>query len=133
MTQGNVALVRSAYQAFNDRDSEALKGLVTPDFQLDASTATDGAQHHGPDAFEEIFQAIRERWADFRLDPLELYESGDRVLVLGTLLARAHDRKPFASVAGQVWTVRDGKLTAMRAFLSSEEAIRDAGLTRLLT
>lgn len=133
MTQGNVAIVRRAYQAFNDWDSEALKSLVTPDFQLDASTATDGARHDGPEAFEEIFGSIRERWADFRVDPLEFYESGNRVLVLGTLVARAHNRTPFASVAGQVWTVHDGKLTAMRAFLSSEEAIRDAGLTSLLT
>ena len=39
----------------------------------------------------------------------------------------------LASVAGQVWTVREGKLASMQAFLSSEEAIRAAGLTRLLT
>jgi ketosteroid isomerase-like protein len=128
-----VALVRSAYRAFNDWDAETLKSLATTDFVLDASSATDGQRHHGPDAFEEVFRAIRERWVDFRLDPLEFYEAGERVLVLGTLLARAHDRKPFASVAGQVWTVRDGKLASVQAFLSSEEAIRAAGLTRLLT
>jgi hypothetical protein len=61
---------------------------------------------------------MRERWADFRLDPLEFYEAGDRVLVLGTLIARAHNRKPFASVARQVSTLRDGKLASMQAFLS---------------
>lgn len=128
-----MALVRSAYQAFNEWDSETLKSLATTDFVLDASSATDGQRHEGQDAFEEIFGAIRERWADFRLDPLEFYEAGERVLVLGTLVARAHDRKPFASVAGQVWTLRKGKLAGLQAFLSSEEAIRAAGLTRLLT
>jgi ketosteroid isomerase-like protein len=133
LTQGNVALVRSAYQAFNDRDVETLKSLATPDFVLEASEATDGEQHHGPGAFAEIFGAIRERWEDFRLDPLEFYEAGDRVLVLGTMVGRGHDRKSFASVAGQVWTVRDGKLASMQGFLSSEDAIRAAGLTRLLT
>jgi ketosteroid isomerase-like protein len=133
LTQGNLALVRSAYQAFNEWDAETLKSLTTTDFVLDASPATDGRRHEGPDAFDELFQAIRERWADFRLDPLEFYEAGERVLVLGTLLARAHDRKSYASVAGQVWTLRDGKVAAIQAFLSSEEAIREAGLTRLLT
>jgi ketosteroid isomerase-like protein len=128
-----VALVRSAYRAFNGWDAETLSGLVTTDFVLDASTATDGRRHEGPEAFAEIFESIRERWADFRLDPLEFYEAGERVLVLGTLVARGHDRQPFASVAGQVWTLRDGKVSAMQAFLSSEEAIRAAGLTRLLT
>lgn len=133
MTQGNVALVRSAYRAFSEWDAETLRSLATADFVLDASSATDGQRHQGPEAFEEVFQAIREHWADFRLDPLEFYEAGERVLVLGTLVARAHDRKPFASVSGQVWTLRDGKVAAMQAFLSSEEAIRAAGLTRLLT
>jgi ketosteroid isomerase-like protein len=133
LTQGNIALVRSAYQAFNDQDAEALKSLAAADFVLEASPATDGVQHHGPEAFEEIFEAIRDRWADFRLDPLEFYEAGDRVLVLGTLVARGHSRKPFASVAGQVWTVKDGKLASMQAFLSSEEAMQAAGLTRLIT
>ena len=128
-----MALVRSAYRAFNEWDAETLKGLATTDFVLEASSATDGQRHEGPKAFEEIFQSIRERWADFRLDPLEFYEAGERVLVLGTLVARAHDRSPFASVAGQVWTLREGKVAAMQAFLSSEEAIRAAGLTRLLT
>jgi ketosteroid isomerase-like protein len=133
LTHGNVALVRSAYQAFNDQDVEALKSLAAPDFLLDASSATDGGRHRGLDAFDEIFEAIRERWADFRLDPLEFYEAGDRVLVLGTLVARGHSRTPFASVAGQVWTVKDGKLASMQAFLSSEEAMQAAGLTRLIT
>jgi ketosteroid isomerase-like protein len=133
LTQGNVALVRSAYRAFSECDAKTLRDLVTTDFVLDASPATDGRRHEGPEAVEEIFQSIRERWADFRLDPLEFYEAGECVLVLGTLVARDHDRKPFASVAGQVWTLRDGKLAGLQAFLSSEEAIRAAGLTRLLT
>jgi ketosteroid isomerase-like protein len=128
-----VALVRSAYRAFNEWDAEVLKNLATTDFVLEASSATDGRRHQGPEAFDEIFETIRERWADFRLDPLEFYEAGERVLVLGTLVARAHDRKPFASVAGQVWTLHDGKISGMQAFLSSEEAIRAAGLTRLLS
>jgi ketosteroid isomerase-like protein len=133
LTQGNVALVRTAYRAFNEWDVETLNNLATTDFVLEASSATDGQRHQGPGAFDEIFEAIRERWADFRLDPLEFYEAGERVLVLGTLVARDHDRNPFASVAGQVWTLREGKLAALEAFLSSEEAIRAAGLSQLLT
>ena len=48
-------------------------------------------------------------------------------------MGKSRDDKPLASVAGQVWTLRRGKLASMKAFLSSEEAIREAGLTRLLT
>jgi ketosteroid isomerase-like protein len=48
-------------------------------------------------------------------------------------LRRETDKDGFASTAGQVWTVRDGKLASMEAFLDSESAIRAAGLTNLLT
>jgi len=132
LTHGNLAVVRRAYEAFNAGDAETLKSLASDDFVLKASAATDGAEHHGPSAFDEILSTIDERWQDFRLEPLEFYEAGDRVLVLGTLVGKSHAQEGLASVSGQVWTVRDGKLTSMKAFLSSEEAIREAGLTRLL-
>jgi ketosteroid isomerase-like protein len=124
--------VRRAYEAFRKRDVETLMSLTSPDFVLQASAATDGREHHGPKAMAEILEVIGKRWDEFRLEPLEFYETDDRVLVLGTLVGKA-DNEGLASVAGQLWTLRDGKVASMRAFLSSEEAIRAAGLTRLFT
>jgi ketosteroid isomerase-like protein len=131
LTQGNVAIVKRAYEAFRNGDAETLKSLTGAGFVLRASDATDGAEHRGPQAFEEILKAIDERWEEFRLEPLEFYDAGDSVLVLGTIVTRGKD-EGFASTAGQLWTLRDGKIVAMQAFLSSEEAIRASGLTRLL-
>ena len=133
MTEGNVAVVRRVYQAFNAGDTETLVSLAAPEFVIHASEATDGAEHHGPGAFAEIQRAIDNRWRDLRLEPLEFYEAGDKVLVLGTLVAKSRENEGLASITGHVWTLREGKLTAMKAYLSSEEAIREAGLTRLLT
>lgn len=107
--------------------------MTSPDFVLRASPATDGAEHHGPQAMQEIVDAIRERWLDFRFDPLEFYDAGNAVLVLGTLIAKGRDEQRFASTAGQLWTLEDGKIVLMRAFLDAEEAIRASGLERLLT
>jgi ketosteroid isomerase-like protein len=132
LTRGNVAIVRRAYEAFEKGEIEELKRLTTPDFVLKASSATDGAEHHGPQAMDEIFAAIRARWDDFRLEPLEFYDGGNRVLVLGTLVTKS-STEALASTAGQVWTLEDGKVTSLEAFLDSEDAIRAAGLTRLLT
>ena len=132
VVQGNVAIVREAYRAFADGDLETLRSLTTPDFVLRASSATDGAEHNGPDAMAEVYEAVRERWRDFHLEPLELYESGDSVLVLGTLVAKG-ESEGIASTAGQVWKLKDGKIVSMQAFLDSESAIRAAGLNHLLT
>ena len=133
LTQGNIAIVRLVYEAFRGGDVETLRSMATPEFVLKASSATDGAEHHGPDAMAEVLQSIRERWEDFRLEPLEFYDAGNCVLVLGTILTKGKDQDGFASTAGQVWTLADGKVASMEAFLDSESAIRAAGLTRLLT
>lgn len=133
MTEGNVVIVRRAYEAWGEGDLEELMSLASRDFVLRASPATDGAEHHGPQAIQEIADVIRARWLDFRFDPLEFYAAGDSVLVLGTLVAKGRDEQKFASTAGQLWTLEDGKIVLVRAFLDAEEAIRASGLTRLLT
>lgn len=132
MTQGNVAIVRAVYEAFREGNLDELRGMTTPDFVLRASSATDGKEHHGPDAMGEVIQAIRDRWEDFRVQPLEFYEAGNCVLVLGTILTKARGDKGLASTAGQVWTLDEGKIASMDAFLDSDSAIRAAGFTHLL-
>jgi ketosteroid isomerase-like protein len=133
LTRGNVAIVRRAYEAIDARDVDELKAMTAPDLILRASSATDGKVHHGPEGIAEIFQAIRDRWRDFRVQALEFYEAGNRVLVLGTILTKGKDEDGIASTAGQVWTLEDGKVVAVEGYLDTESAIRAAGLTRLLT
>ena len=55
------------------------------------------------------------------------------MLVLGTMLTKGENEDGIASTAGQVWTLEDGKVVEVEAYLDSESAIRAAGLTRLLT
>ena len=133
LTEGNVAIVRRAYEAVDARDVDELKAMTTPDLVLRASPAIDGKVHHGPEGIGEIFQAIHDRWREFRFEPLEFYEAGNRVLVLGTMLTKGKEEDGFASTAGQVWTLEDGKVVSVEAYLDTESAIRAAGLTRLLT
>ena len=108
LTEGNVAIVRRAYEAFRTRDLDELKTMTTPDLVLRASSATDGKVHPGPEGIGEVLQAIRDRWQEFRFDPLEFYDAGSRVLVLGTILTKGKGEDGFASTAGQIWTLRDG-------------------------
>jgi ketosteroid isomerase-like protein len=133
LTQGNVAIVRRAYEALRIGDLDEVKTLTTPDLVLRASPATDGKVHRGPDAIEEVLHAIRDRWEEFRFEPLEFYVAGTRVLVLGTMVAKGAKDDGFASTAGQIWTLEDDKVVSVEAFLDTESAIRAAGLTRLLT
>ena len=133
LTQGNVAIVRRAYEAIHARDVNQLKAMTTPDLILRASPATDGKVHHGPEGIGEIFQAIRDRWQEFRVQALEFYDAGNRVLVLGTILTKGKNEEGIASTAGQVWTLEDDKVVSVEAFLDTDSAIRAAGLANLLT
>jgi ketosteroid isomerase-like protein len=128
-----VEIVRRAYVAFEQGDAETLRSLAAPDFVLRASPATDDKVHYGPEAMFEVYQAVHERWEDFRLEPLEFYDAGNRVLVLGTLVTKSRDGEGLTSTVGQVWTLDEGKVVLMEAYLDSGEAIRAAGLDRLLT
>jgi ketosteroid isomerase-like protein len=132
MNQDNIAIVRGAYEAFEKGELEYMKSISTSDFVMKTTAATDDAEHYGPQAIEEISQVINTRWDEFRLEPLEFYHDGDRVLVLGTLVTKGRE-EGLASTVGQLWTLKDGKVSSVEGFLDSEEAIRAAGLTRLLT
>ena len=132
LTQGNIEIVRWAYEAIHARDVDKLKTMTTPDLVLRASPATDGKVHHGPEGIGEVFQAIRDRWQEFRVQALEFYDAGNRVLVLGTILTKGKNEDGIASTAGQVWTLEDGKVASVEAFLDTESAIRAARLTNLL-
>lgn len=128
----NVAIVRGAYAAFENGELEYMKSIAAPDFVMKTSSATDGTEHYGPEAIEEISLVISARWDEFRLEPLEFYDEGDRVLVLGTLVTKSSE-EGLASTVGQLWTLQDGKVTSVVGFLDGEEAIRASGLTQLLT
>lgn len=125
--------MRRAYDAFKACDIDLLTSLTSPDFVLRSSSAVDGAEHRGPQAMREVMDVIRGRWQEFRVEPLEFYEAGNRVLVLGTLITKGRTEEGLVSTAGQVWTLKDGQIVALDAFLDTEEAIRASGLTRLLT
>jgi ketosteroid isomerase-like protein len=133
LTEGNVAIVRRAYAAVRAENVEELRGLTAPHLVLRTSSAIDSADHHGPEAIQEVLDAIHERWEDFSFEPLEFYEGGNRVLVLGTLITKGRAEEGFATTAGQVWTLEEGKVTLVEGFTDSEQAIRASGLTRLLT
>jgi ketosteroid isomerase-like protein len=133
LTQGNIGIVRRAYEALRAGDLDELKTITSPDLVLRTSSATDGKVHQGPEAVEEVLEVINERWQEFRAEPLEFYDAGNRVLVLGTIVTKGRNEDGFASTAGQIWTLVDGKVVEVAGFLDSEAAIRAAGLTSLLT
>jgi ketosteroid isomerase-like protein len=130
---GDIGIVRRGLDAFRAGDIDALLALSAPEIVVHASPASDGAVHTGHTGLMEVIDKLRERWHDFKLEPLEFYEGEDCVLVLGTVVTKGRDEPGFASVAGWVWKLRDGLIVSVEAFLDADQAMHAAGLKTLPT
>ena len=130
MSQENVEIVRSIYEAFNRGDWDA----VYRDFAGDVEMTT---PPRGLDA--GIFRGRKEAqayWEDFfrpyeavTTEPVEFFESGDQLLVF--IKTRARPKGSSAEVefgTGHLWTIRDGTVVSLRIFPEREKALKAAGL-----
>ena len=72
---------------------------------------------------------MRDAWEDFRLEPVEFIDAGDRVVV--DVLSRARGRTSGVEVerkTTQVWTFRQDKVVRFETFTERARALEAAGL-----
>jgi ketosteroid isomerase-like protein len=135
MSREVVEIVRRIYDAVARGDNVAPFELYAPDIEWDVRTSPPALLglepvyhgHEGVRRFWRDWLSAFER-LDFELE--ELIDAGDRVLAVihqravGRLSHIAFDDRVFA-----VWTLRDGKVARMRAYLDRDEALEAAGLS----
>jgi ketosteroid isomerase-like protein len=132
MSQENVEVVRTAFQAFADRGLDAMAEFWDPDIDWRAAEGAidDVGEMHGPDAVRRYIQDWFDIFDDFSVVVEELRDVGDdRVLAIQRLKGRAklsgiETDIRFATVS----TVRDGKIVQGREYLSVEDALEAVGL-----
>ena len=130
MPKENLKLVRSAYEALNRGDIEAVVDLCEPGFQLDMSQRVfNPATYEGHDGIRRFYREVREVWEEFRWEPEDLHDAGDSVVALlhSTGRGRASGVEIDRDVA-MVWSVSEGRATALRFYLDQAEAMKAAGL-----
>jgi ketosteroid isomerase-like protein len=116
--------VRQAYEAFRRRDSDALGGLMDPDVEFRTTVET----AHGLAGVEDWVRQMDELFDDFQIEVEETVEAGDRVVVLVHERARAKASGLDVDMRiGHVWTLRDGRAVAMRAYPTHAEALAAVG------
>jgi ketosteroid isomerase-like protein len=122
----DVERVHAGYAAYNEGEFDALLDLMTEDVEVRRSEA-------GPDSGDAIkglaaFRAFLEPDAlDQRMDIRDIRWIGDRVLVDLVVHARGRGTAIELTQRGyHLWTVRDGKLSALEIFFDEEHAERAA-------
>jgi ketosteroid isomerase-like protein len=128
MRSENVETVRRAHQALNDGDMDALVVLCDEQFRLDMSDRIfNPAIYEGHDGIRRFYSEVREVWESYVWEPEELIEAGDGVVAL--LRSTARGRGSGVEVerhTAMVWSVREGRATAVRFFRDQNEALRAA-------
>lgn len=110
MENGNTALARSAYEAFDRGDVATVISAMSSDIELNVpQVLPQGGTAKGHEEVGQFFERLATKWQEFGIDIDALVESGDRVLAIG----RAHGTLDGVETGyGFVhsWTVRDGAL-----------------------
>ena len=122
MSDDNIALIRSLYDAFGRGDVDAVLAGFDENIEwIEPEAIPYGGQHHGPLAVAEyVFGPVTSDFDGFSVVPEEILADGERVVALLTLRGTANETgKALEMPSAHVWTVRDGKITQFRQLADS--------------
>ena len=131
MSQVNVEIVRSIYEAFNRRDWDAAFRDQAPDVEYTTPPRGPTAgTYRGREEIQGFWEQLSTAFEAWTSEPEELIESVDQVVVV--VKARMRPTGSSAEIErrnGNLWTIRDGMVVSMRVFAKPEEALEAAGLS----
>ncbi len=128
----NADLVRNAVERWNSRPElteEAFAEFAQPDMVVDiTSNVFNPGTFEGFEGFLRFADQIGEVWAEFRMEPEEVIERGDVVVVLVRAVGPGHGSGVEIEVPSSlVCEMRDGKIASIRVEPDREAALRLIG------
>ena len=131
MSQQNVEVVRRFFEAF-DPDVDRAIEFWHPDLDYRAveGALDDVGVFYGHEALRHYWEQWDETFDEFRAEAEQLIDAGDQVVAALRISGRMKGSQ--AVVDMPLWmnfTVRDGKITRGREYLTREEALEAAGLS----
>jgi ketosteroid isomerase-like protein len=130
MSQENVVLTRRAFQAFEDRDLDALLAIMDDDVEAFPILAGMEGGYRGHDGIRRWWAGLLGTFPDFGAEIVELHDLGD--LTLAVLRLRGHGAESATPVDVTTWQVtefRHGKCIGWRAYTNEREALEAVRLS----
>jgi ketosteroid isomerase-like protein len=132
ISRDDIELVRKGYDALRQGDVDFVLTLIRPDIELEVHTERpDIAEtvYRGHDGFLRNMAELTEVFDDFTLEPEELVEGDERIMVV----VRAAGRGKSSGVDIEqrlfhVWTIRDSKATRLEIYSDRATALEAAGI-----
>jgi ketosteroid isomerase-like protein len=132
MSRENVEVVQRVMQRFADQDIEAALEDIDAEATLDWSNsdALDSGVYTGYAAWRGFMQARDEALSERRFDSAEvLSPAADTVVLFGRVREQGRASGVAVETRGAtVWTLRDGKVTCLKIYQSTDEALKAVGL-----
>jgi len=102
-------------------DESPLGGMLPPDLI---------GVHHGQDAYVRVWKSGLEASHDYRLEPEEVIDLGDRLLVAGRQRGPGTTSGvPFDEPLLSLFTLRRGLVVRLKDFATRDKALQAAGLS----
>ena len=124
-------LVRRAYETWNDDDFEAASRMMHPEVEWHSSGLFPGlpAVCHGIEEVRGWWTALKEPWEHFTIEPVEIWEEGDRAACLMQFHAAGKESGVGVELEfAAAWEFEEGLIRRYRSFVSAEEAKSALGL-----
>jgi ketosteroid isomerase-like protein len=127
--QANVEKVRTAIDAFNRRDIDAMIELAGDDFEYDwsRSMGPSAGVYHGTDGFFEFVSDQWEMFDEVRLEVHEYIPRGNHVVVTATVHGRGRQGVPVSATSAHLYTFEEGRLRRITLFQERDEALAAMG------
>lgn len=128
----NVEVVRRWYEAVSRGDLDALMELVSSDVEFVNETI--GGTYRGREQIRKMFEAIWEVVEDYRVEPEELIDHGDQIVVSLRLSGRfrhtgiSEGEGMRAEKTAHVLTIRNGKIVRNNVCRDKARALEAVGL-----
>ena len=126
---------RLGMEAFNRRDVDAAVLAAHSDFETNpprefVELGFFESSYRGPEGFRKYMSTWSEVLGpELAVQPAELIDLGDRVVLLADLVGRAQaSGAPFTGKIATVSTLKDGRATGVQMYLAHAEALEAVGL-----
>lgn len=120
MSDANINLVKSLYEAFGRRDQATILSLIDPGIDIQQTDQLPwGGSYRGPQGMLAFFEKLLNN-VESKLAIEKFVDAGNDVVMVGRTQGQTRAKNtPFDVTAIHVWTIRDGKVVGFHPYIDT--------------